>query len=164
MLALLACNTAIYLFAGTLNQALDATAWLTLLVLFELETGFAGRYRAGGAAIAIRGTRLAAAATVIAAATGYFHQNEWLDAVNSGLWITVVVLLEIEVRHRHAVARRRAWFALIAATLYAGLGALVLVWAWRREWFDAYDALLWLTAFAMIEMDVLQISPREITV
>jgi hypothetical protein len=162
--ALLACNTAIYLFAGTLSQALDATAWLTLLALFELETGFAGRFRAGGAAIAIRGTRLAAAAAVIAAATGYFHQNEWLDAVNTGLWMAVVVLLEFEVRFPRAVTRRRISFAATATALYAGLAVLVLIWAWRREWFDAYDALLWLTAFAMIEMDVLRISPREITV
>jgi hypothetical protein len=29
-----------------------------------------------------------------------------------------------------------------------------LLWAWRGEWFDAYDALLWLVAFAAIEMDV----------
>lgn len=161
---LLACNTIFYLFAGTLNEALDATAWLTLLALFELETGFAGRFRASGAAIAIRGARLAAIAAVGAAALGYVYQYEWLNAVNTGLWIAVVVLLEFEVRFPHAVARRRGWFALTATSLYSGLGILVLVWAWRREWFDAYDALLWLTAFAMIEMDVLQISPREITV
>jgi len=48
-----------------------------------------------------------------------------------------------------------------ATTLYAGLGALVLVWAWRGEWFDAYDALLWLIAFVTIEIDVLQISRAQ---
>ena len=156
--ALLACNTTIYLFAGTLSQALDATAWLTLLALFALETGFDDRFRARGAAIAIRGTRLAAAAAVCAAAIGYGYQNEWLDAVNTGLWIAVVVLLEFEVRYPHVLARHRAQFMLTAGALYSGLGVLVLAWAWRGEWFDAYDALLWLTAFAMIEMDVLRIS------
>lgn len=158
---LLACNTTIYLFAGTLRQALDATAWLTLLALFTLETAFADRFRAKGAAIAIRGARLAAAAAVCMAAVSYAYKNEWLDAVNTCIWIAVVVLLEFEVRYPRAVARHRTWFAATAATLYAGLAALVLMWAWRSEWFNAYDALLWLAAFAMIEMDVLHISRKE---
>jgi hypothetical protein len=162
--ALLACNTAFYLFAGTLSEALDATAWLVLLALFDLETGFGGGFRASGTAIAIRGARLAAAAAVGAAAIGYVYQNEWLNAVNTGLWIAVVVLLEIEVRHPRAVARRRAWFAATAATLYTGLAVLVLIWAARGEWFDAYDALLWIIAFAMIEMDILRTSRREVAV
>ena len=98
------------------------------------------------------------------AAIGYAVQNEWLDAVNTALWIAVVVLLEFEVRSPGAVARRRGWFTATATTLYAGLGALVLVWAWRGDWFDAYDAALWLTAFAMIEMDVLQLSRGEAAV
>lgn len=160
--ALLAGNTAFYLFAGTLNKALDAAAWLALLALFELETGFGERLRGKGAAVAIRGARLAAAAMVGATAIGYLYGNEWLDAVNSWLWIAVVVLLEIEVRYPRAVARCRSWFAAAAVTLYSGLGALVLVWAWRREWLDAYDALLWLAAFAMIEMNVLRVSRKGV--
>ena len=162
--ALLACNTAVYLFAGTVSEALDATAWLVLLALFEMETGFGDRFRASGTAIAIHGTRLAAAAAISAAAIGYAYQNEWLDAVNTGLWLAVVVLLEIEVRHPRAVARRRVSFAATAAVLYTGLAVLVLIWAGHGEWFDAYDALLWLTAFAMIEMDVLRISRREVAI
>ncbi|MEK7835597.1 MAG: hypothetical protein AAB298_05555, partial [Pseudomonadota bacterium] len=59
--ALLACNTAYYLFGGAWTEALDALAWLTLLALFALETGFEGRFRAKAA---IRGLRLAAAAAV----------------------------------------------------------------------------------------------------
>ena len=228
--ALLACNTAYYLLGGTLTKALDALAWLTLLALFALETGFDGAFgalkprptavpnaiavgrgfiaplrmiasvvrrlrarprdtlaerpvagtgakarcpqtagfasneSARRAMAAIHGLRLAAAAAVGAAAIGYAWQNEWLDAVNTALWIAVVVLLEFEVRYPGAVARHRAWIATTAATLYAGLGALVMVWAWHREWFDAYDAALWLTAFAMIEMDVLRVSRREAAV
>jgi hypothetical protein len=36
--------------------------------------------------------------------------------------------------------------------LYSGLGVLVLAWVWRFSWFDAYDAALWLVAFAAIEL------------
>ena len=159
---LLVCNAAYYLFVSAWTKALDALAWLTLLALFALETGFDGRRRARGAMAAIRGLRPVAAAAVGAAAIGYAYQNEWLDAVNTALWIAVVVLLESEVRSPRAVARHRAWFAATAVTRYAGLGVLVLALAWRGQWIDAYDAALWLAAFAMIEMDVLRVSHREI--
>ena len=142
-----------------MSEAIDATAWLALLALFALETGFNGRFRASGAGIAIRGGRLVAAAAVGAAAIGYVNEHEWLDAVNTGLWIAVIVFLELEVRHPRAVSQRRTWFVATAAALYAGLAALVFVWAARGEWFDAYDALLWIAAFVMIEMDVMRI-PR----
>jgi len=174
--ALLACNTAYYLFGGAWTEALDALAWLTLLALFALETGGGAfgalklRPTAVPSAIAVgrgfiapsrmvaavRGLRLAAAAGIGAAAIGYAYQGEWLDAFNTALWIAVVVLLESEVRNPGVVTRHRTGFTATAITLYAGLGALVLVWAWRGEWFDAYDAALWLMAFAMIELDVLQ--------
>lgn len=157
--ALLAWNTAVFLATGTLSEAIDATAWLVLLALFGLETGWGDRF-GESSATAIHGVRFAAAVAVGAAAIGYVREREWLDAINSGLWIAVVVLLEIEVRCTGAVARRRAWFAAVAATLYSGLGALIPAWLWRGEWFDAYDAALWLIAFAAIEMDVLRISRR----
>jgi hypothetical protein len=160
--ALLACNTAYYLYAGTLSKGLDATAWLALLALFALETGSAGRMRAPRAATAIRALRLIAAAAVCTAGIGYVIENDTLDAINSGLWIAVVVLLEFEVRRPRDVALHRAWFTAAAVLLYTGLAVLVLAWAWRAEWMDAYDALLWLVAFAAIEMDVLRI-PRANT-
>lgn len=154
--ALLFGNIAIYVYSGSLSEAIDSAAWLTLLVLFELETDFADRFGGRRAAGVIRAARLAAGVAVCAAAIGYLREEEWLDAINSGLWIGIVVLLEIQVRYARALTRYRAWFAAGAAAFYAGLGAMVLVWLWQREWFDAYDALLWLTALLIIEFDVLQ--------
>jgi hypothetical protein len=63
------------------------------------------------------------------------------------------------VRLPQIVARARRAFAVTAATLYAGLGLLVVVWAADGAWFDAYDAALWLIAFATLELDV--ISPTR---
>jgi hypothetical protein len=157
--ALLCCNTAYYLYAGPPSKALDAGAWLTLLALYALETGSAAPARAPRAAAVMRAFRLLAAIAVCAAGAAYIVERNTLDAINTALWIGVVILLELEVRRPHAVARRKAWFAATAVLLYAGLGVLVLAWAWRAEWFDAYDALLWLSAFATIEMDVLR-TPR----
>ena len=68
------------------------------------------------------------------------------------------MLLEFEVRRPRDVALYQRRFRLIAAMLYTGLALLVFVWAWRNEWLDAYDALLWLVAFATIEMNVLNMS------
>ena len=153
--ALLCCNTAYYLYAGTLSKGLDAGAWLVLLALFMLETGFAAHVRTPRAALAMRAGRVAAAAGICMAGIGYVLEQDALDTVNTALWIAVVVLLEIEVRHPRQVARMRKGFTAAAAALYTGLAILVLMWGWCGEWFDAYDALLWLIAFATIEMDVL---------
>ena len=158
--ALLALNTAIFLISGTLSAGLDSIAWLTLLALFELETGVGQRLRARPAIAAVHGLRLAALAAVGAAAAGFLLNKEWLDAANSGLWIAVVALLELEVRRPATVAVHRARLMATLVTLYSGLGALVLVWLWRGEWFDAYDAGLWLVAFVTIEVNVLETAPR----
>src|SRR5258706_5351543 len=108
--ALLIANTAYYLYAGTLSKGLDATAWLVLLSLFALEPGFAAHVRTSRAAIAMRAVRLVAAVGVCVAGIGYVLEQDSLDAVNTVLWIAVVVLLEIEVRRPREIARLRAAF------------------------------------------------------
>lgn len=157
LFGLLAWNTTIYLVSGTISEALDSLAWLTLLAGFELETGFGGRFAEGRVAAVLRGVRLAAAAALVAAGIGYVRDSEWLDAANIGMWTGVVALLEFEVRYPAAVATHRTQFMAAAATLYSGLVALVFAWMWRGEWFDAYDAMLWLVAFLTIEINVLRI-------
>jgi hypothetical protein len=157
---LLAWNTAVYAFAGTASEALDSTAWLALLLAFELETGLGARFVAGRRAAVLHAVRLVAAAAIFAAGIGYVLDREWLDAANIGLWIAVVALLELEVRYPALVSAQRTRFAAAAVALYCGLAILVLVWLWRSEWFDAYDAALWLIAFATIEVNVLRL-PRS---
>lgn len=158
--ALLVLNTGTYLASGSLSEGLDSIAWLTLLALFLLETGLGEALRAGPALIAVHAFRLIALAAVGAAAAGYFYEGEWLDAANAGLWIAVVVLLEFGVRRPDTVAAHRVHFTVAAAALYAGLIAIALVWLARGELFDAYDAALWLIAFAIIEMNVLEAARR----
>lgn len=162
--ALLAANSANYLVSGTLSEALDTMAWLALLMLFELETGYGSRSWARNMSGVIHVARIFAAVAIGTAAIGYVNDKAWLDVANTSLWIAVIAMLEFEVRYPVAVATRRAWFAATASALYSGLAALVLIWAWHGAWFDAYDALLWLTAFAMMEMDVLGISRRTAVV
>lgn len=152
---LLIANSAVFAAKGTLSEGLDSLAWLTLLVLFELETAHGHRLSGLRTVTVVHAVRLGAAVAILAAAIGYLYEESWLDAVNAWLWIAVVILLETEVRCARAVAQHRAAFAASAAVLYGGLALAVLAWAWRGEWFDAYDAALWLMAFAAIEMNVL---------
>ena len=153
---LLAVDTAYFVFYGTTSKGIDAAAWLTLFVLFEAETSFGDRLAGARARLALRALRLLAAAGVIAATIGYVFEDNALDAVNSALWIAVIVLLEAELRFPQAATRHRVAFGGAAVLLYGGLGVLVLMWALRGMWIDAYDAALWLTAFATIELDIVR--------
>ena len=162
---LLAGNAVIYAGTGTENEALDSVAWFVLLVLFEIETAFgAVMQQHRGAAPVIHLIRFLAALAIAAAALGYLREGAWLDAVNAMLWIGVVALLEFEVRYPVAASAQRAALLSIASMLYGALATVVLVWAWQGEWFDAYDALLWLVAFVAIELTVQRrVSRREST-
>ena len=151
---LLGANTALFAIRGTAAEGLDATAWLTLVLLFELETAHAARLASRRALIAVHAVRFTAAVAVVAAAIGYVGENDWLDATNAWLWIAVVVVLEIKVRFGRDGGQRPDASDAIAAVLYVALAALVGAWAWRGAWFDAYDAAIWLLAFFTIEMNV----------
>lgn len=157
--ALLAWNTAIFVYRGTFSEGLDSIAWLVLLALFELETGASPAPRKRATVIHL--ARLVAAMAIPVAAVGYFLDREWLDTMNSALWIAVVAILEFQVRFPASAARYRALCGAVAAGFYAGLGVVALVWLWRADWFSAYDALLWLLAFVTIEINVLQVLQRR---
>lgn len=155
---LLAGNTVWFLAVAPSTKGLDSIAWFALLMLFALETlnrSWLEKLHARGV---VHLLRLGAAIAIAASAWGYVQQHEWLDAINIGLWIMVVALLECELRAPRLVARRRRLFAGTAFLLYLAIAALIPLWALRGEWFDAYDAALWLIAFALIEMDALKLA------
>jgi hypothetical protein len=154
LLALLAIDAAWFAWSGAMSKALDAAAWLTLLALFDIETRLRSRPRRPAIDLTFGSLRLAAAAGVIVATLRYVFEDNVLDTINSALWIGVVVLLETEFRFPVLAASARTIFASTAALLYCGLAVLVGAWAWRGEWFDAWDALLWLIAFALLELQV----------
>ena len=153
---LLAGDTLWYLAQGPWTKGLDSLAWFILLMLFTLETLNPLRLEKMHARGVVHMLRFGAAAAIVASAWGYARNNEWLDTINVALWILVVALLECELRFSHLVARRRQLFTTSAIVLYVAIAALIPFWALRGEWFDAYDAALWLAAFALIEMDVLK--------
>lgn len=155
---LLAYNAVAFVAFGRPTEAVDSIAWFVLLALFELETAYPQRLRGRRVSILAHVGRSVAAIAVVIAAAGFFVEREWLDAINAALWIAVVLVLEIEVRFLDAVDRHRVAFASVLAALYTGMAGLVFTWAWGGEWFDAYDAALWLVAFVTIEINVLGIA------
>ena len=161
--ALLLANALYFAWAGTSSEALDAAAWLVLLVLFDLETRRPEWFVESRRRAWLRFVRLLAAAAVIGAMFGYTLEDDALDTANSVLWIAVVILLEAEMRFPSFVSRARIAFTASAALLYGGLAVLVVLWAVERLWFDAYDALLWLIAFATLELNVINAPPRART-
>ena len=163
LFALLVVNTVWYVFAGTTSKALDAAAWLILLALFDCEIRFSAALTVPPRRVALRVARLIAGAGVIAATAGYLFEDNALDAANSALWIAIVVLLEIQFRFPQAVIRARVAFAAAGVVLYGSLAVLIAIWALRGDWFDAYDAALWLTAFVVIEMNAVGARAAAVT-
>lgn len=155
LFALLAVNALVYAAAGRLSEGFDALAWYALLLLYECETRWPLRMRREPVATVAGLLRLFAGAAVVYAAVAFVHEREWLDALNAWLWIGVVIVLELEIRLASRVARHARLVTRVSYALYAALAGVALTWLLRGEWFDAWDAALWIAAFALIELELM---------
>jgi hypothetical protein len=94
-----------------------------------------------------------------AAALDAARRLAWTDVINAGDWLLVVLLLEADVRlqlagHLHGrVLRASEW---TKGFLYAALLACAVYWGYAGTFLDFWDAFLWLLAFVLIEMNVLE--------
>lgn len=156
LFALLGLNAVIYALTGRSAEMLDAAAWFALLLLFELETRLPHWTSLPRNARILRLLRLAAAAVILWTAITFLLEREWLDAVNAWLWIGVVAVLELEVRAPAWFATHRTMAGRLSLTLYGALATVAAAWLIKGEWFDGYDAVLWIAAFALLEMELLQ--------
>jgi len=156
LFALLGFNAVVYAAAGRGTEMLDALAWFALLLLFELETRCPRWTGVARNAIALDLLRLIAAGAVFWAAVAFVREDEWLDAANAWLWIGVVAVLELEVRAPAWVARYRRSAIAVSVALYGALAIVAAGWFTQGEWFDGYDAVLWIAAFALLELDLLR--------
>lgn len=158
---LLAVNAAIYAATGRASETIDALAWFVLLALFFVETRCPQWTRAPRNAGKLKLLHLIAGAAILWAAIAFVHEREWLDALNAWLWIGVVTVLELEVR-APAWIRPQRWLVIAcSAALYAALAGIAVAWLLQGEWFDGYDAALWIAAFSLLELDLLQRSARN---
>ena len=88
----------------------------------------------------------------------------WVDVINSGVWLLVVIVLEIDVRlqerHRYEGAVLYASNA-IKFVLYALLFCAAIYWGFNGDFVDFWDAFLWLVAFIFIELNVFEWRQEE---
>jgi hypothetical protein len=158
--ALLAGDVVLYSLYGRLTELIDTAAWLVLLMLFEWETG--GWPLRARWIPALHGVRLLASIAVVVAVIGYALERVWLDFFNETTWLGVIALLELEVRLPPDAVRLHRLRRMLAAVLYLALVGFLLTWAAmgfgdenpQAAWLDTWDALLWLVAFVVIELNV----------
>lgn len=83
----------------------------------------------------------------------------WVDVINAGVWLLVVLLLEIDVRlQEHGLLEGSALRLSNAAKwlLYSILFLAAVYWGFKGDFVDFWDAFLWLVAFVFIEMNVFE--------
>ena len=158
--ALLAGDVVLYARYGRLTELVDTAAWTVLLLLFEWETG--GWPLPARWLRPLHGARWLASVAVVVAVVGYALERVWLDFFNEATWLGVVALLELEVRLPRAAVQLHRLRRALAATLYLALVGFMLNWAAmgfgdedpHAAWLDTWDAMLWLVAFVVIELNV----------
>lgn len=83
----------------------------------------------------------------------------WVDVINAGVWLLVVLLLEADVRlqERNLYEGLALMLSTVAKiVLYSTLAIAVILWMLKGDFVDWWDALLWLVAFVFIEMNIFE--------
>lgn len=81
----------------------------------------------------------------------------WVDVINAGVWLLVVLVLEIDVRlqERQQLEGKALQISNISkSVLYAILLCAAVYWGVKGDFVDFWDAFLWLLAFVFIELNV----------
>ena len=157
ILVLLTLNFIIYAVFDTWVKAVDALVWLGLLILYEMEANGIALERQA----LLHRIRTGLIMIVPLIFLAYLDGKEWLDVVNSLFWFALIALLESEVRWPEKVIEHSHAYWLATVIVFTGLLALVFAWLWKKAWLDAYDAGLWLAAFATIEVDIFDLFKKK---
>ena len=83
----------------------------------------------------------------------------WVDVINAGVWLLIVLILEIDVRLQERDRLQGLALRLskgIKFGLYAILLLAAIYWGIKGDFVDFWDAFLWLVAFFFIEMNVVE--------
>jgi len=83
----------------------------------------------------------------------------WVDVINAGVWLLVVLLLEVDVRlqeHNRYEGLALRMSNAAKAVLYSLLLLAAIYWGLKGDFVDFWDAFLWLVAFVFIELNVFE--------
>jgi hypothetical protein len=88
----------------------------------------------------------------------------WTDVINATAWLGVVIVLEADVwlqRKERLVGNVARASMLCKAILYSTLIGTAIHWGIEGSFIDLRDAVLWLVAFAFIELNLLGLDSLE---
>jgi len=83
----------------------------------------------------------------------------WVDVINAGVWLLVVLVLEFDVRlqeQNRLVGSALKFSNLSKYILYSVLLFAAIYWGFKGDFVDFWDAFLWLVAFVFIELNVFE--------
>ena len=154
IIGLLLLNALIFMLRGEYNDGFDSLAWISLMGLYEIES----QQRIDGLSLRdrLRPLRSLAILVVVFAETSYLFEGAWLDVVYSVQWLFVIALVELETRQPHLVRVHLRRFKLAAFTLALSMALVVGVWFSQGLLFNGYDALIWMLAFILIDLDLVK--------
>jgi hypothetical protein len=81
----------------------------------------------------------------------------WVDVINAGVWLLIVVVLEADVRLQERNKLEGLFLRISNASKFVLYGLLLgaaIYWTVKGDFVDSWDAYLWLIAFVFIEMNV----------
>ena len=81
----------------------------------------------------------------------------WVDIINAGVWLLVVMILEFDVRmqeHNRLEGAALKFSNSSKFALYSTLFVAAVYWGFKGDFVDFWDAFLWLVAFIFIELNV----------
>lgn len=159
ILSLLSLNTVLFILAGSFVNAADSIVWLLLLISYDLESY---NIKLPISNHALHQTRNILVCFIALIFFGYLLQGDIFAGINSLLWLALLVLLELEtLKPNWKEANQTAYWAA-TAMVFMGLIALVFTWVSFGAWLDAYDASLWIAAFAIVEADLLRLMQEKL--
>jgi hypothetical protein len=83
----------------------------------------------------------------------------WVDVINAGVWLLVVLVLEFDVHMQEKNRFEGVALKLSNASkvvLYSTLLVAAIYWGFKGDFVDFWDAFLWLIAFFFIELNVVE--------
>jgi hypothetical protein len=83
----------------------------------------------------------------------------WVDVINATAWVSVVVMLEIDVHTQLGNISSKFWEKyniFVKVTVYSVLLLAAIYWGVTGNFLEFWDAFLWIVAFVLIEMNMFE--------
>jgi len=83
----------------------------------------------------------------------------WVDVINASAWVSVVMMLEIDVHTQLGNISSKWWEKyniFVKTTVYSVLFVAAVYWGVTGNFLEFWDAFLWIVAFVLIEMNMFE--------